>query len=88
MYIITTKKYGVSNMKKEPIGYTLETASTGTVKFFKDGKHEGCGVIGIESALEAIFVMENMSKKDWFICEHGIVYLVDREEFGKGDYSE
>ncbi len=66
-------------MKKETIGYTIDT-SENTVKIFKNGKFEGFGAIGIESALEAIFVMENMSKDDWLICEDGVVYLVDRKE--------
>ena len=75
-------------MKKEAIGYTLEETSMGAVKFFKDGTYAGCGAIGIESALEAIFVMEEMTKKDWLICEDGIVYLVDRAEYGKGRHCE
>lgn len=74
-------------MKKETIGYTLDT-SCNTVKIFKNGELEGFGVIGIESALEAIFVMEDMSKDDWLICEDGVVYLVDRKEFGKNEYCE
>lgn len=75
-------------MKKQSIGYTLETTSSETVKILKNGKYVGCGVIGIESALEAIFVMENMTKDDWLICENGIVYLVDRVAFGKSEYCE
>ena len=66
-------------MKKEKTDYTLDT-SENTVKIFKNGKLEGFGVIGIESALEAIFVMEEMTKDDWLVCEDGVVYLVDRKE--------
>lgn len=75
-------------MKKQAIGYILDTTSNDTVKILKDGKYVGCGAIGIESALEAIFVMENMTKEDWLICENRIVYLVDREEFGKSEHCE
>ena len=74
-------------MKKEQTSYTLDTTKQ-SVKIFKDGVYVGCGVIGIESALEAIFMMEEMTKKDWLICENGIVYLVDRAEFGKSEYCE
>ena len=74
-------------MKRKLIGYTLDTSEE-SVKIFKDGMYVGCGVIGMESALEAIFVMENMTKEDWLICENGIVYLVDREEFGKSEHCE
>ena len=75
-------------MKKENTGYTLEHASTDAVKFFKDGLYTGCGAIGTESALEAIFSIEKMSKEDWLICDNEVVYLVCRKEFEKGEYSD
>ena len=75
-------------MKKQSIGYILQSTSSQTVKILKDGKYVGCGAIGIESALEAIFVIENMTKDDWLICENGIVYLVDRVAFGKSEHCE
>ena len=67
-------------MKRKPIGYTLDT-SENTVKILKNGNIEGFGAIGIESALEAIFVMEEMTKDDWLICEDDVVYLVNRSEY-------
>ncbi len=67
-------------MKKEKTDYTLDT-SENTVKIFKNGKLEGFGAIGIESALEAIFVIEEMTKDDWLICEDDVVYLVNRSEY-------
>ena len=82
-----TNRNGENIKKKQAIGYTLDTAKE-SVKIFKDGKYAGSGAIGLESALEAIFVMENMTKEDWLICENGIVYLVDREEFGKSEHCE
>ena len=74
-------------MKKTNTGYRLQT-NDNSIKILKDDKVQGHVMLGITSALEAIFVMENMTKKDWLICEDDKVYLVSRAEIGKGAYSE
>lgn len=51
------------------------------VKIRKNNKLIGCGVLGVVSALEAIFVLEGSNKKDWFIAENGEVFKVDRAEW-------
>lgn len=51
------------------------------VQIRKNNKLVGCGVLGIVSALEAIFVLDGSNKKDWFIEESGEVFKVDRVEW-------
>ena len=64
-------------MRKEITNYEIEL--NGDIANITNlGKPCGCGVIGIDSALEAIFAMENLTKEDWLICEDSIVYIVDR----------
>ena len=66
-------------MNRRQTDYTLK--EDGNIVFiFKNDKPCGCGVIGISSALESIFVMESMTKKDWLIYEDEKVWLVDRLE--------
>lgn len=68
-------------MKKVLTEYTLEEEGD-IVNIFRVGVSQGCGVLGIVSALEAIFVIEELTKKDWLLHEEGRVFLVDREEHG------
>jgi len=68
-------------MKKEETQYNIGEVKGEVIKIFKDGKQEGYGVLGISSALEAIFVLEGANKKDWFIEEDGKVFKVNREEW-------
>ena len=75
-------------MKKVLIPYTLKETEARIVHIFKDGKREGSVVAGVASALEAIFVMENYTKKDWLIYEDEKVFIVDRKKYQKGEYSE
>jgi len=75
-------------LKKQKTEYTLQETKSDTMNILKNNKYVGCGVLGEESALEAIFVFEKMTKKDWLICEDGVVFLVDREEHKKGIYDE
>ena len=70
-------------MKKQDTNYKLEINGD-SVKIFKDGKVQGHTLFGIESALEAIFVLEEMTKDDWLIYEDEKVLMVDRVAFGKG----
>lgn len=67
-------------LKKIETPYTLHIEDT-TVRVFKEKKLAAITVAGIVSALEAIFVIENMTKKDWLIYEDEKVFLVDRAEW-------
>lgn len=67
-------------MIKERTGYNLYQDEH-TVKIQKNNKIVGYGVLGVVSALEAIFVLEGSNKEDWFIEEDGEVFKVDRVEW-------
>jgi hypothetical protein len=66
--------------KKIDTNYKLEQTGD-IVKISKDGKHEAITVLGVSSALEAIFVIEKYTKEDWLIYEDEKVFLVQRQEY-------
>lgn len=75
-------------MKKVLTSYTLGTTNNDIVNIFKDGNLSGSGAPGVVSALEAIFVMEDLTKEDWLVYEDEKVYLVDRQEHGIAESQE
>ena len=57
--------------------YQIKTKDSISV-IYKDGKMVAKCVMGEVSALEAIFVMEKMTKTKWLVCKDGDVFLTTR----------
>lgn len=56
--------------------YTLGKARGSVVPFFKDGKPVGSGMIGVESVLHAVWILENGTKDEFYIAEGSDIFLV------------